>query len=137
MSASPFIELEHRWGQRFQVNIPVRVSIGLLRGIDGRLQNLSCSGGLLTADYRLRLHSLLQVHVHLPLSGHGVIDAHVTRAGKDEVGLEWCEFGSPAIKYLVQEARTTVSLFQSATAPNKIHLPFQPDSKGEFNAADT
>jgi hypothetical protein len=33
MSASPFTDLEHRWGRRFEVNVPVQVAVGVLKGL--------------------------------------------------------------------------------------------------------
>jgi hypothetical protein len=136
VSSSPSTELEHRWGQRFQVNIPVQVSIGLLRGIDGRLQNLSCSGGLLTADYRLRLHSLLEMQIRLPVSGHALIKAHVTRASDGVVGLEWSEFASRAIKLLVREALALTCRAHPAAAQKDKHPMFLIPFEGAPNAKD-
>jgi hypothetical protein len=136
MSARPFTDLEHRWGQRFEVYIPVQVSLGVLKGIDGRLQNLSCSGGLLTADYRLRLHSLLQMHVRLPFSGHAVIEAHVTRASHGAFGLEWCEFAPRAIKHLVREALASARLAQPAAAQKDRHPTYSMPFEGDPNARE-
>jgi hypothetical protein len=136
MSASPFTDPEHRWGQRFEVNIPVQVAIGVLKGIDGRLQNVSCSGGLLTADYELRLRSLLEIHVRLPILGHAMIEAHVTRASNGAVGLEWCEFASRAVKHLVRDALAAVRLAKPEVQKDRLpmyRIPFE----GDLNVAST
>jgi hypothetical protein len=134
MSASPFTDLEHRWGQRFEVNVPVQVTIGVLKGIDGRLQNVSYSGGLLTADYELRLRSLLEIHVRLPVLGHAMIEAHVTRASNGAVGLEWCEFASRAIEHLVRDALAAVRLAKPEVQKDRLPM-YRIPLEGDLNVA--
>jgi hypothetical protein len=101
---------EHRWGERVKVNIPIRVSAQPLSGIDGCLKNLSLSGALLKTDVDLRLHSLVEVSIHLPApSQHAaVVIAHVSRKFKDDVGVEWCEFAPGIVKDLLRSAAIRV-----------------------------
>jgi hypothetical protein len=93
---------EHRWGERFPVNIPIQVSADPLAGIDGCLKNLSLSGALLIADVDLRLHSLIEVSIKLPSQHIVVVVAHVSRKFKDDVGVEWCEFAPTVVKDLLR-----------------------------------
>jgi hypothetical protein len=93
---------EHRWGERFRVNIPVLLSAEPLAGIDGCLKNLSLSGALLNADVDLRLHSLIEVSIKLPSQRIVVVIAHVSRKFKDDVGVEWCEFAPSVVKDLLR-----------------------------------
>jgi hypothetical protein len=96
--------MEHRWGRRFRVNIPVRVSAGALGRVDGCMKNLSLSGALMKSDCDLRLHTLIEVRIELPPPSPraGVIKAHVSRKLKEGVGIEWCEFAPNVVKDLLR-----------------------------------
>lgn len=92
--------LEHRWGERVRVSIPVEVSARPIAGIDGRLKNLSLSGALINADFDLKLYAVIEVSIKLPPpSQHdAVIKAQITRKLKENIGVEWCEFAPRAVK---------------------------------------
>jgi PilZ domain-containing protein len=96
--------LEHRWGERVRVNIPVSVSAAALGRVNGYMKDLSLSGALMKADCDLRLHTLIKVHVELPsLSARApVLEAHVSRYLKEGVGIEWCEFAPNIVKDLLR-----------------------------------
>ena len=95
--------IEHRWGRRFKVDIPVRAALSLSE-IECRLRNLSLSGALMKYEHDFRLHSLIEVIIGLPSPAqeHASIKAHVTRKLKKAVGIEWCEFAPPAVKELLR-----------------------------------
>lgn len=99
-------ELEHRWGARVQVNIPVRVEATALPMGNGWMKDLSLSGAFIKSDRDLRLHTLVEVSIALPppSSRTAVIKAHVSRKFKEGVGIEWCEFAPSIIKDLVRSA---------------------------------
>lgn len=96
--------MEHRWGRRFPVNIPVQVSAGALAGVDGGMKNLSFSGALMKSDCDLRLHALIEVHIELPPPSPSVavVKAHVSRKLKEGVGIEWCEFSPNIVRDLLR-----------------------------------
>jgi PilZ domain len=96
--------LEHRWGERVRVNIPVHVSAAALDGIDGCMKNLSLSGALMKSDCELRLNTLIEVRIELPLPPPrvAVIKAHVSRKLKEGVGIEWCDFAPNIVKDLLR-----------------------------------
>jgi hypothetical protein len=96
--------LEHRWGRRFRVNIPVRVSTATLARGDGCMKNLSLSGALMKSNCDLRLHTLIEVRIELPPpSPHvSVLKAHVSRKLQEGVGIEWCEFAPNAVRDLLR-----------------------------------
>jgi PilZ domain len=96
--------LEQRWGRRFRVNIPVRVSAGALARVDGRMKNLSLSGALMKSDCDLRLHTRIEVYIELPPPSPraAVVEAHVSRKLKEGVGIEWCEFAPNIVKDLLR-----------------------------------
>jgi hypothetical protein len=98
--------LEHRWGARAQVNIPVRVETPALPLGDGWMKNLSLSGAFMKSDRDLRLHALIEVSIALPppSSCTAVIKAHVVRKIGKGVGIEWSEFAPTIIKDLVRSA---------------------------------
>lgn len=91
---------EHRWGARIRVSIPVQVTSRYVTGIDGRLMNLSLSGALMKIDFDLPINSRIQVMLKLPAPLHGevVIEAHVARKFREDVGVEWCQFAPNAVK---------------------------------------
>jgi hypothetical protein len=92
--------VEHRWGQRIQVDLPVTVSVGQEGAIRGCMRNLSISGALLTMDADLRLDALIEVCIELPTpSRHPArLLAHVTRRCDGYVGIEWGEFAPIVVK---------------------------------------
>ncbi|HWJ36664.1 MAG TPA: PilZ domain-containing protein [Steroidobacteraceae bacterium] len=96
--------IEHRWGERVRVNIPVLVSAVALSGIDSCIKNISLSGALIYSACDLRLHSLIEVSIELPPPSRrvAVIKAHVSRKLKEGVGIEWCEFAPSIVKDLLR-----------------------------------
>jgi hypothetical protein len=97
--------MEHRWGERVQVDFPVRIAALRFSVRGGRLADLSVSGALLKADLDARLLSRVQVAIILPLwSKHEspLVDAYVARKHKDGFGIEWCEFAPPSVSELLR-----------------------------------
>jgi hypothetical protein len=96
--------MEHRWGERVRVNIPVHVSAAAVAGFGGCMKNLSLSGALVKSACELRLHSLIEVHIELPSPSPciAIVKAHVSRKLKEGVGIEWCEFAPTIVKDLLR-----------------------------------
>ena len=101
--------LEHRWGDRVRVNIPVRVEAGRVTGANARMQNLSLSGALVTSDSDLRLNTLIEVSIALPppSTRTAVIKALVARKFTEGVGIEWYDFAPNIIRDLLRYALRT------------------------------
>jgi hypothetical protein len=99
-------EMEHRWGARVQVNIPVCVEATAVPIGNGWMKDLSLSGAFIKSDRDLRLHTLVEVSIALPPPSWrtAVIEAHVSRKLDEGVGIEWCEFAPSIIKDLVRSA---------------------------------
>jgi hypothetical protein len=97
--------MEHRWGERSAVHVPIRLISAYPQVIGiGRMTNVSLSGGFI-ADFDLRLFSLVQVVLEstLQLEHDGeIISGYVTRVCDQGIGVEWCEFGPPAIIELLR-----------------------------------
>jgi len=99
--------MEHRWGERLPVKVPVRVSNHAFSMREGRLNDLSVSGAHLSVDLQLRRGTRVEVTVVLPSrSKHEApaLQAFVTRGGREEFGIEWCEFAPPAVRELLRSA---------------------------------
>jgi PilZ domain len=100
----PRNEMEHRWGARIWMNMPVQVSTDQVAGIRGCMRNLSLSGALLRVDANLRLNALIEVSVELPQPSQppAILLAQVSRKREEDVGIEWCEFAPIVVKDLLR-----------------------------------
>ena len=101
--------MEHRWGERVQVDFPVRVIARRFLVRDGRLADLSVSGALVKAELEARVLSRIQVAIDSPLwpkHDSPIVEAYVTRRYKHEFGIEWCVFSPRAISELLRIAVT-------------------------------
>jgi hypothetical protein len=97
--------LEHRWGERHEVNLPIRIEAGIaVKGGTGCVRNLSLSGAYVTADCDWRLNTLIEVGIPLPPPSTctTIVRAIVSRKWKDGVGIEWYEFAPKVIKDLLR-----------------------------------
>jgi hypothetical protein len=97
--------MEHRWGERVGVDIPVRITGHPFSVRTGRLSNLSISGAFIRADVDVRLLTRILVAIelpHRPKRGAPMIPAFVARKFKDGIGIEWCEFKPPEVNRLLQ-----------------------------------
>jgi hypothetical protein len=99
--------MEHRWGQRVAVDVPIRLSAGPFSGRSARLTNVSVSGGCIKSSFDLRLLSRIELAIELPrrfTPATSPLVAYVTRKLKSGAGIEWCEFAPPAISELIRSA---------------------------------
>jgi hypothetical protein len=100
--------MEHRWGTRIPVDIPVRLVAPRWTALEGQVVNLSSTGALITIGHRVRLLSRLDV---LILPAHAqtvVVPAYVIRQGNEGIGVEWCDYAPRAICELLR-TRTLAS----------------------------
>ncbi|MGC2033304.1 MAG: hypothetical protein WA642_25030 [Steroidobacteraceae bacterium] len=73
--------MEHRWGERVQVDFPVRLTAHRFSVSDGRLTDLSVSGALVEAELEARALSRVRVAIDLPLwPKHIAVGRSVCRA---------------------------------------------------------
>jgi hypothetical protein len=109
--------MEQRWGERLSVNVPVRVSAHAFSVRDGRLTDLSVSGGHLVVDMDMRPGTCVEVLVVLPYrSKHEApaVYGFVTRKYRDGFGIEWCEFAPLAVEELLR-----IAVRHPYTAPHR------------------
>ena len=105
--SSPMADLlnriEHRWGRRVRVNIPVWAAVSSSE-IECRLKNLSLSGALMKSEHEFRLNTLIEIIISLPrpAEGRATVKAHVTRKLNEGVAIEWCDFAPHAVKELLR-----------------------------------
>ena len=96
--------MEHRWGQRLSLDLPIRITVQPFSVRHGRLTNLSVSGAMLKLDHELRLLHRIHVALEMPHTTKceaPTLAAYVTRTGRFGVGIEWCEFSPPVISQLL------------------------------------
>jgi len=97
--------LEHRWGHRVDVAIPVRLhALSRMREKSAQLTNISISGGWIPIDIGVRRLSRIQVVFELPLlpTSPQTVNAYVARQSGEGIGLEWCEHAPQAVVRLMQ-----------------------------------
>jgi PilZ domain len=123
--------MEQRWGERLTVNVPVRVSAHAFTVRDGRLTDLSVSGGHLEVDMDLRPGARVEVLVVLPYrSKHEApaVYGYVTRKYRDGFGIEWCEFAPTAVAELLR-----IAVRHPYTAPQHTGIPMiRPRTAGSL-----
>ncbi len=97
--------MEHRWGERIQVDIPVRVALHPYAVRNGKLGNLSVSGAMIRMESDARLLSQIEIAIEIPsFPKHEAptVVGYVTRKYKEGIGVEWCEFSPRAISDLLR-----------------------------------
>jgi hypothetical protein len=122
--------MEQRWGERLSVNVPVRVSAHAFSVRDGRLTDLSVSGGHLDVAMDLRPGARVEVLVLLPYrSKHEApaVYGFVTRRYREGFGLEWCEFAPLAVAELLR-----IAARHPYTAPHRAPLVIRPRTGGSL-----
>ena len=89
--------MEHRWGQRMPIDLPVRLiatpgAIGT-----GRIRDASVTGAFVQTNLRLPVFTRVQIESVAPnASDVRRLPAYVTRTNVDGIGIEWCDL-APAI----------------------------------------
>jgi len=128
--------MEHRWGKRIDVDIPVRLHVSSrLHEHSAHLANLSLSGAWTPIGIGIQRLSIIQVEFELPLllSGPRTVNAFVARQSGDGTGLAWCEQAPEVVVRLLQaraaEPRPILSLKVAARKPvNKSRTMPSPSS---------
>jgi len=111
--------MEHRWGQRFEVDILVRVHSRPYAVRAARLTDVSMSGGFIATSMDLRELRRLQIALVVPhrfSQATPMISAYVARRHRDGIGVEWCDFAPQAV----------VELLRSPAAKSPRRTPHPP-----------
>lgn len=86
--------MEHRWGERYDTSVDVKLRHGNCHTERGRLVNFSSSGAFVETNQVLPPLSHLVVELYLPLRTTNrkvTLTASVIRADREGVGIEWCD----------------------------------------------
>jgi len=99
--------MEHRWGQRVALEIPVTLEVGGRTPECGILRDASVSGGLI--DTALELPVFSNLLVSLPASDErasrpAVLAACVVRCTPTGIAVEWRDMACAAIVTLLERA---------------------------------
>jgi len=98
--------MEHRWGERQQVNRPVQIRTrGGLVG-QGNVRDLSVSGAFVATSLPVALFSCVQLQFRAQQDGAcktASLEGDVVRTDVDGFGIEWRHFGAKEILALARQ----------------------------------
>jgi hypothetical protein len=97
--------MEHRWGRRIAVEIPIQMVAKGISLKSALMANLSVTGALIKADCELRVLSRIQILVESPTRPQKdalILAAYVAGNYRHGIGVEWCEWASPRVTELLQ-----------------------------------
>ena len=107
--------MEHRWGDRIQLNLPVQLDFGAGSLIWGRIVNVSLSGAFVMT--RERVPSQPRIEIQFEPAGSRnpkvLVLAYVVRRTKHGVGFEWHAFAAPEIAATVRREPASLPLPRS------------------------
>ncbi len=115
--------MEHRWGKRSSVDVPVTLHLGSGTAVQGRITNVSVSGAWVLTE--LQLPPFSRVVVELEDSDYPrtqTVAAYVARESREGLGLEWTEFSPRGIAKLLSRVADTL--------PGDVERDTNPDSSG-------
>jgi hypothetical protein len=98
--------MDHRWGERVFVDLPVRISTHRYPATLGRLSDVSVSGALVKINLDARVLCRIQLALilpHRPRRNAQIIEAYVARKQAGGLGIEWCDFAPRAIGELLRD----------------------------------
>jgi hypothetical protein len=90
--------MEHRWGQRVTVEVPVRIEVGGRASARGILRNASISGALIETSLELPVFSNLMVSI----PAVGDLAASIVRCLPGRFAIEWRDMACPSIVALLE-----------------------------------
>lgn len=82
--------MEHRWGTRIPVNVPVRISSASVSG-SGTLRDMSVSGAYIETPLALDVAAWVRIDVPRTTRPAMQLDGIVTRNDGRGLGIEWQE----------------------------------------------
>ena len=116
--------MEHRWGQRSNVQAAVRLRMAGGAATNGYLQNLSVSGAFVRTRSLAPLGALLELEIPLGTSpGQQLASAraYVARRTPQGIGIEWCDLAPPMALALLGEHRIATHRVLPTDTP--LHAP--------------
>jgi hypothetical protein len=119
--------MEHRWGERIAVDIPVEVSVPPLVIGTGRVTNVSISGAFISGKFDLP--PLARAFVVFDFAAGGVREAlpiacFVARVRPEGIGVEWRELAPQIVSDLM--------LFAAGSHQAGDHRPASLQNQSQF-----
>ena len=111
--------MEHRWGRRIAVDIPIQIATAGAAQAGAQLANLSFTGTLIKAEFLLRIRCRILIALKRPYRLEGELShiaALVTHNHAQGIGVEWCEMGSATVIQLLRAPRHRCLLRRAASA---------------------
>ena len=97
--------MEHRWGARVPLDLPVRLRWSDSPRIAGRLRNASVSGGLIELHEHIPVCAAVDVEIVGGPRGRKLdLPACVVRAGAGCIAVEWRDMAEPALVELLRDS---------------------------------
>jgi hypothetical protein len=96
--------MEHRWGERIEVDIPVQVSMPPLMAGSGRVLNMSISGAWISGSFDLPPMARAFVVFDFSIAGQPEplpIACYVARVRPQGIGVEWRELAPQIVSDLI------------------------------------
>ena len=90
-------DMEHRWGSRKEISLPVALHRPDAEPVRARIENLSLSGAKLWTSAPLPRFARWEVRI-----GEHVVPAWIVRRIDHGVGVEWCDFAPPLIATILR-----------------------------------
>lgn len=111
--------MEHRWGERSKLNIPVQVDCGPRGVVLAVMRDASASGAFLCTAAQLPLLTGVRVEfgAAVTLGQARGVDAQVVRRAADGFGLEWTELAPKAVVDLLNAAHVMPTIQQAHIDP--------------------
>ncbi len=103
--------MEHRWGTRMSIRLPVWLGGDPLTLVKGVLRDVSLSGAYIETGGSAPSGNPLLVEIGAagsPGTDRSVLRAFVVRRDADGLGIEWCEFAAHPIRALLADGSQNV-----------------------------
>lgn len=108
--------MEHRWGQRATLFLPVRLAWTKANS-PAVMIDASASGALVRGNFRVTRGTSVTVQI-----GSKRVAAWIVRVAPEAVGVEWQDFAPPAVLALFQMERALARAGEAAAQPLKAVL---------------
>lgn len=130
--------MEHRWGSRHSLEIPVRLEGLPISLAPAKLRNVSSSGAYLETKAAPALDSRVMMELECRLTGapdsRCRVQAYVVRRDERGVGVEWCEFAPRHVLELIAAAWQTETFGVGEDRPVSQALPIARKMKAAARA---
>lgn len=121
--------MEHRWGARSRLDIPVQIDCGTGAVLFGVIRDASVSGAFVCTAAQMPAMTIVKV---IPVSprcrSDAAIEAYVVRWTPEGCGLEWCDLAPNSIVELLylSEAQPAAA---AAEAAGRVRLVDPPEMR--------